>query len=144
MMKPTCTRRLEFDAAHRVTRHESKCRNLHGHRYAVEITVEADGLDECGRVVDFGEVKSIVGTWIDERWDHGTLLHPDDVDLHALCDASGWRHYTMSSEPTAENIAAELGRVAGELLAGRGLRIVRVRVYETPNCWADWLGPEST
>ena len=142
-MKPTCTRRLEFDAAHRVTRHESKCRNLHGHRYAVEITVEADGLDECGRVVDFGEVKSIVGTWIDERWDHGTLLHPDDADLHALCEASGWRHYTMPSEPTAENIAAELGRIAGDLLAGRGLRIVRIRVYETPNCWADWLGPES-
>lgn len=28
----SCTRRLEFDAGHRVPLHESKCKNPHGHR----------------------------------------------------------------------------------------------------------------
>ena len=37
-MTTTCTRRIEFDAAHRVMEHESKCRHLHGHRYAIEAT----------------------------------------------------------------------------------------------------------
>ena len=32
----TCTRRIEFDAAHRILNHESKCKMLHGHRYVVE------------------------------------------------------------------------------------------------------------
>ena len=35
----TCTRRIEFDAAHRVMGHEGKCKHLHGHRYALEARV---------------------------------------------------------------------------------------------------------
>lgn len=53
----TCTRRLEWDAMHRIPRHESKCRAFHGHRYAAEITCLAPELDSPGRVVDFGVVK---------------------------------------------------------------------------------------
>ena len=48
----TITRRLEFDAGHRVYQHESKCNHVHGHRYVVE--VEATGtLDGLGRIIDF-------------------------------------------------------------------------------------------
>ena len=32
------TRRLEFDAGHRIPDHASQCRHLHGHRYAIEVT----------------------------------------------------------------------------------------------------------
>ena len=35
----TITRRLEFDAGHRIPHHANQCRHLHGHRYALEITV---------------------------------------------------------------------------------------------------------
>ncbi len=42
----TCTRRIEFDAAHRILNHESKCKMLHGHRYAIEATFEAKNLDK--------------------------------------------------------------------------------------------------
>ena len=33
------TTRLEFDAGHRIPNHKSNCKNLHGHRYAIEVTV---------------------------------------------------------------------------------------------------------
>jgi 6-pyruvoyltetrahydropterin/6-carboxytetrahydropterin synthase len=138
MSVPTCTRRLEFDSAHRVTRHESKCRHLHGHRYVVEVTAQAAELDACGRVVDFGVVKEKVGAWIDAAWDHGTLAAPWDTDLIALCEKNGWKVYPMPAEPTAENIAVELAKTADALLDDTGVRVVAVRVYETPNCWADW------
>jgi hypothetical protein len=36
------TRRLEFDAGHRIPDHASQCRHLHGHRYALEITLSGD------------------------------------------------------------------------------------------------------
>ena len=35
----TITRKLEFDAGHRIPDHKSQCRNLHGHRYTLEITL---------------------------------------------------------------------------------------------------------
>jgi hypothetical protein len=46
--------------------------------------------------------------------------------------------YWMPAPPTAENLAAELGRIAGELLADTGVTVTRVRIWETPNCYADW------
>lgn len=138
-MTRTCTRRLEFDAAHRVTRHESKCRHLHGHRYAVEVTVSAESLDDRGRVIDFGAVKDLVGGWIDANLDHGTIIKRGDP-LGDFVAAAGWKLHVLDGEPTAENIAEELHRVATDLLGQHGtdIGVVSVRVYETPNCWADF------
>ena len=58
------TTRLEFDAGHRIPSHKSQCKNLHGHRYAIEITLSGDiisqaGASENGMVMDFSEVKAI-------------------------------------------------------------------------------------
>jgi len=39
MQRLTITRRLEFDAGHRIPHHAGKCCHLHGHRYAIELTV---------------------------------------------------------------------------------------------------------
>jgi len=138
----TCTRILEFDAAHRVMRHESKCATLHGHRYKVEITCAADELDEVGRVIDFGVVKLKVGGWLDTRWDHTTIVNQDDSPLldwtmrdHKVCGKR--QPYIFPGEPTAENMAAHLLDIAQELIGNEGLRVVHVRVWETPNCYAD-------
>lgn len=141
----TCTRRLEWDAMHRIPRHESKCAAFHGHRYAAEITAHAPELDDRGRVVDFGVIKERVGGWIDQKWDHTALLMRGDPDpaipaLAASNAAAGRPVYWMDVPPTAENIAAELARVAGELLADTGVRVVRVRIWETPNGSAEWDG----
>ena len=141
-MDTTCTRIFGIDVGHRVMRHESKCAHVHGHRYGIEVTCAAPALDAVGRVVDFSVVKQVVGTWLDDNLDHGYAHHPDDpvgVYLHG----QGQKTFAMPAEygePTAENMARLVGAVAGHLLAGHGIRVARVRVYETPNCWADWEG----
>jgi 6-pyruvoyltetrahydropterin/6-carboxytetrahydropterin synthase len=139
----TCTRRLEWDAAHRIPRHESRCKAWHGHRYAAEITCAAPELDSLGRVVDFGVIKERVGAWIDANWDHTALLQEGDDDpavqaLAASNEASGRPVYWMEGAPTAENIVSELARVAQELLADTGVRVEAIRLWETPNCSAQW------
>ena len=45
------TRRLEFDAGHRIPDHASQCRHLHGHRYALEVTLSGDIITTSRRVV---------------------------------------------------------------------------------------------
>ena len=132
-----CTRRLEFDSAHRVMRHESKCKNLHGHRYVVEITA-AGALDSLGRVIDFSVLKTAVGSWIDRNWDHGCIGNLEDKHLIALCRANDWKCYLMPNNPTAENMASHLFEVANHILEGSGVCVSHVRLYETPNCWADF------
>lgn len=139
----TCTRKLEFDAAHRVMQHESKCKHLHGHRYTAEVTLEVPELDALGRVLDFGIIKGELGAWIDAHLDHGTIVNAKDEKLIALCRAEGWRLFTMDGNPTAENLAKLIYDKATEMFAGRA-SVAHVRLRETPNCWADYTGPNAT
>lgn len=150
------TRQFGFDAGHRVLRHESKCATLHGHRYTAEVTVESPELDALGRVIDFSVLKSIVGQWIDDNWDHTMILHENDPLSLALrsprnvvpfafgtriADILGPRPayiLTGKRNPTAENLAEELAIVATALLAPHNLTVTQVRLWETPNCYADW------
>lgn len=141
---PLCTRRMEFDAAHRVMNHESKCRNLHGHRYVVEATFAArnqdnGGLDTLGRVIDFGVIRDVLGTWIDENWDHATILFNQDKALgKAISDQTGQRIFYLGANPTAENMADYLLHdICPRLFASHNVTCTRIRLYETPNCYAD-------
>ena len=130
------TRRLEIDVGHRLMRHDGKCRNVHGHRYAFEITCVADELDTVGRIIDFSAVKEVVGTWLDETMDHGFVYQEGDP-IGAAIAADGSKVYEVPFPPTAENLAAYVLRKANTLLAGRGIKVMLVRCHETPNCYAD-------
>lgn len=146
------TRKIEFDAGHRVLGHESKCANLHGHRYVAEITVSAKKLDSISRVVDFSVIKNEVGGWIDKYWDHNMILNTEDplVKVHPHSLESPAHHakrfcgrdpYIMPDgmNPTAECMAEVLFNQAIEILSPhKDLVVVGVRLYETPNCWADY------
>jgi len=135
------TRSFEFDSGHRVLGHGSKCRFLHGHRYRAEVSVVSDGLDELGMVMDFGKVKELVGNWIDENLDHNMILHEDDYLAHSPhSQLVGRQPYIMPTgeNPTAENIAKLIYDRTSPLIRDHGLVMSRVRVWETPNCWADY------
>lgn len=138
------TRHFRIDAGHRVYGHESKCAHLHGHSYSIDVTVTAPSLDTLGRVIDFSAIKTLVGTWLDEHWDHNFLAHPEDTIVTVLSlEMHGRQPYLMRyGNPTAENIAKELFEIASSLLSSQSIVVTRVRVYETPNCWADYDGAE--
>jgi 6-pyruvoyltetrahydropterin/6-carboxytetrahydropterin synthase len=134
----SCTRRIEFDAAHRVMEHESKCKHLHGHRYAVEATFTAPDLDRLGRVVDFGVIKEKLGSWIDTHWDHTTILYEKDRPLgDAVVAKTGQTIFYLAKNPTAENMAEYLLKLCEELFRGMDVTCTRIRLYETPNCYVD-------
>jgi 6-pyruvoyltetrahydropterin/6-carboxytetrahydropterin synthase len=140
------TRRLEFDAGHRIPDHNSQCRHLHGHRYALEVTLCGDiigrpGDPANGMVMDFSEVKSLAVRHLVEQWDHAFLVCADDhLVVELLQQIPGHKTVVLDRVPTAENLAT----IAFEILDrvyrdtyGNHLQLARVRLYETPNCWAD-------
>lgn len=141
----TCTRILEFDAGHRVVGHEGKCLNAHGHRYKVQITCRAAELDSVGRVIDFGAIKQLVGTWIDRNWDHAMILWEEDRELIDFLVSQGHAVYRLPWNPTAENMARYLlVFICPQMLAPKGIQAIKVRIWETPNCFADATIPESS
>ena len=142
------TRRLEFDAGHRIPQHKSQCRHLHGHRYALEVTlsgevIQTEGTSEQGMVMDFTDVKNIALEKIANVWDHAFLVYRGDVQvLDFLNSIPGHKTVVMDAVPTAENLALTAFKILDAAyidVYGNQLRLERVRLYETPNNWADAL-----
>lgn len=136
----TCTRRIEFDAAHRVMNHESVCKMLHGHRYVLEVTFVASELDNLGRVIDFGVIRDFLKDWINNNWDHNTILNIADQDLgNAIASKIlGQKIYYMNCNPTAENMAKYLfSEVCPKLFSAYNVRCLKIKIFETPNCSAE-------
>jgi 6-pyruvoyltetrahydropterin/6-carboxytetrahydropterin synthase len=129
----TCIRRLEFDYGHRLLNHESKCAHAHGHRGVVEVECTSIELDRAGRVIDFGDVKRIVGGWIDENWDHSFLVNDEDKPMLEFLESQSQRRFAFPGEPSAENMAWFLLTKAQQLLVARNIKVTRVRFWETPN-----------
>lgn len=142
------TRKVEFDAGHRIPNHQSKCRHVHGHRYVLECTVtgpivDTSGHSSEGMIVDFGALKAMMLEHIADRWDHAMLVWEDDIDLLtalAMLSSQSRPHRTIGLPciPTVENLAALAYTTLYDPLMEHGLTLTRVRLYETPNCWADY------
>jgi 6-pyruvoyltetrahydropterin/6-carboxytetrahydropterin synthase len=112
-MRTTVTRAFTFEAAHRLPWHQGACRELHGHGYRLEVSV-AGRVGDNGIVIDFDELGAVVNREIIGRYDHRYL---NDV----------------LDNPTAELIAAD----AWKHLEAAGLDLVRVRLWETADCYAE-------
>jgi 6-pyruvoyltetrahydropterin/6-carboxytetrahydropterin synthase len=145
----TITRKLEFDAGHRIPDHRSQCRNLHGHRYVLEITlqgelVETEGAPDRGMVMDFADVKALAMEHLVNKWDHAFIVYArDEVVRSFLEKMADHKTIVLDRIPTVENLAAEAFRILSGVYDahyGVNLKLKRIRLYETPNCWADVEG----
>lgn len=142
----TITRKLEFDAGHRIPDHKSQCRNLHGHRYTLEITlvgqvIEQEGSSDNGMIMDFSDVKSLAKTHLVDVWDHAFIVYEKDQAVRDFL-ATIPDHKTVIIEhiPTVENLARtafSILRSAFKDHYGTGLRLHKLVLHETPNCWAE-------
>ncbi len=143
------TREIGIDAGHRVTYHGSKCRNLHGHRYTIQATcagpLALEGAEE-GMIIDFGFLKEEMMAEIDAPCDHGLILWQKDPILSIFSVDMGLKIYILPVVPTAENLARHwferLAPRVRERTQGRAT-LKRIRVLETPNCWADYSEQEN-
>jgi 6-pyruvoyltetrahydropterin/6-carboxytetrahydropterin synthase len=140
------TTRLEFDAGHRIPNHKSNCKNLHGHRYAIEVTVtgpihEDSESSDFGMVIDFSDVKQIIKDLVVERWDHAFIVYKDDKEIvNFLNTLPNHKTVMFPVVPTAEHMASEAYQILSAEFNKRfnhQLKIKQIRIYETPNSWAD-------
>lgn len=133
------TRKAEFSAAHYYwvedwTEAENlrvfgRCanRNGHGHNYTLEVTVAGEVDPVSGFVVDLKEMKEILEREVVSVYDHRHL----NLEVPEF----------KTSVPTTENIAIAIWRrLDGKIPHAR---LHRVRVYEMPELFADYLGEEA-
>jgi len=132
------TRQVHFNAAHRLRnprrsqawnrRTYGLCTNphWHGHNYVLEVTLKGRPDPETGYLLDLGKLKRILYRAVVDPCDHRNLN--EEVP------------FLRGINPSTENLViAFWGRI--EPLVPKGT-LYRVRLYETPRNFAEYLGPE--
>jgi 6-pyruvoyltetrahydropterin/6-carboxytetrahydropterin synthase len=135
------TRRATFSASHYYwneawsqERNEEvfgRCarRNGHGHNYTLEVTVAGEPDPVTGFVVDLKWLKDVIETEVLAAYDHRHLNMevPEFAETKLI--------------PTTENIAiAAWTRLEPAVSKAGGAKLSRVRVYETPEIFAEYRG----
>ena len=108
------SKQIELDCGHRVPLHESKCKNLHGHRYVVEMTIWGPLVEagaESGMVKDFGFMKKMLMDVVHDIYDHCLIMQFSDPlvkllvnDLNLLESVSK----QLTDDPTSDKSVAAL------------------------------------
>lgn len=142
----TITRKLEFDAGHRIPDHKSRCRNLHGHRYTLQITlvgevIDVEGSSDNGMIIDFSDIKTLAKQHLVDVWDHAFLVYEKDEKLCAFLESiQGHKTVIIKRIPTVENLAQTAFEILNAAYVdryGTGLRLHKLVLHETPNCCAE-------
>jgi len=132
----TVTRRLLFNAAHRVhnpalsdeenTRLFGRCNNpnWHGHNYTLDVSVRGPIDPVTGYVYDLGKLKALAMERVIDRIDHRNFNL--DVD------------FMRGVIPTAENIVVAIWRELAPVVAPA--RLARLVLWETPNNYVEYSG----
>ncbi len=111
-----------YDAAHFIRDYNGKCERLHGHRYEVEVALAFEDLGPGGIAYDFSEGKKQLRAVTDE------------LDHHNLNDLPAFAGIETSAENQARYIYEEMKARLGAV----GSNLLYVRVWETPNQWAQY------
>jgi 6-pyruvoyltetrahydropterin/6-carboxytetrahydropterin synthase len=133
------TRRVTFSASHyywndawtpeKNAQVFGRCanRNGHGHNYVLEVTLAGEPDPVTGFVVDLRWLKDAIEHEVLAAWDH----------RHLNLEAPEFAH----KNPTTENLAiAAWKRLEPAVMAAGGARLDRVRIYETPEIFAEYRG----
>ena len=123
-----------FDSAHFLYGYEGKCRNIHGHRWKVEVEIKAENLLKNGQlrgmVVDFGDIKKDVKKLLD-YYDHALIIEKNTLKsktLECLLDEE-FKVIEIDFRPTAENFSYFFYKE----IEKKGYSVKKITVYETPN-----------
>jgi len=149
-MRCLISKEIEFDYGHRVPNHDSKCKNLHGHRGKVRAVlsgniIEEEGTSSEGMLMDFSKVKEILMENIHDYLDHRFIMYKNDKLLPILLE-TGCELVIVDFIPTAENIAKHSFEKVAPIIKmayGDELRLVSIEFWETPTSKAIWGESES-
>jgi 6-pyruvoyltetrahydropterin/6-carboxytetrahydropterin synthase len=138
------TRRATFSASHyywnpawTAERNEQvfgRCanKNGHGHNYTLEVTVEGEPDVVTGFVVDLKWLRDAMEREVLNAWDHRHL----NLEVPEFMATE-----TAALIPTTENLAiAAWKRLEASVNGAGGARLSRVRIYETPEIFAEYRG----
>ncbi len=141
---------IEIQSGHMLSKNQDNCKYPHGHSRQVDLILAADGLDQNDMVCDFSILKIALKDFLDSL-DHAMCMNTSDPMYRTFKETYGDRVIGFKdTDPTTEVVAkAIFDKVSDSLNSyaaverqpyplAAGVRLVRVRVWETSTCWAEY------
>lgn len=126
---------FKWEMGHRLTFHQGKCKNLHGHSYRCMIELSGQP-DQNGMLLDYYDLKKIVDPIID-KLDHSFMVYEKDSELSEMLDKLDSNKVIVNFESTAENICFYLLDEIKNASLPANVKCIKVRVLETDNTYAE-------
>jgi len=113
----------KFAAAHQLTMVGTKCENLHGHNWKIEVYVAGEKTDDAGVLIDFGIIKKHV---------REIMAMLDHKYLNEL-------EYFQQGQPSSENIAYFVATELQKRIDNQAVNISKVTAWESDDAGATYI-----
>lgn len=138
------TKEFSFEMAHSLSGYDGACREIHGHSYKLFVTVQGKPNDDpsdpkYGMVMDFGELKRIVGGLIVDRYDHALVIRRTTENSDAIDALRSLYHKIeiCDYQPTCENMVSRFAEEIRRELPP-GIELFSIKLHETATSFAEW------
>lgn len=126
---------FRWEMGHRLSFHNGKCINLHGHSY--KLLVEFEGtIDSNGMMIDYFDVKKIISPIID-KLDHAFMVYEKDTPLIESLKKLNSNFVLVPYQPTAENLCRYFLDNIKSIGLPENIIAVKVLVFETESTYAE-------
>ena len=115
--------RRHFDAAHYLRGYQGRCEQMHGHRFQVVVSVQAQQLNDIGLAFDFVALRGQLDEIL-RRFDHVCLNEVPPFD---------------KINPSSENLAATIYGELESKLRDLTVSLSSIEVWESPEACVTYI-----
>lgn len=144
------TKEVTFDCAHMLSGHNALCKNLHGHTYKLQVSIEGTQIStgsSADMIIDFKDLKEAIQAVVMDKFDHATLISGNpyrgeaENALYNFVTTYGLRFLVLPKRTTAEDMAEyikqEITKYLQEHITTGNISEVFIRLFETPTSYAE-------
>ena len=150
MGRISVTRHIEFEASHILTGYEGLCGNLHGHSYALEVTISCSESKRKSNafnfVLDFSRLNVLLKEYVP---DHAFIVNLENIDsdcaeseIYKVLKKYNRRVFEMFGSPSAENMvelfATDIQGILNKEYPDLDCTVDELKLWETTNSHATW------
>lgn len=127
---------VEIDTGHRLAKnYPYKCKNIHGHRFLIEVFITGNSLNEYDMLVDFNTIKEYLKEDIDKKFDHKLILYEKD-ELREFLDKENTIY--LKGNPTCEYLSKYIFDLLYDKINKAEYKLNSVRVSESPKQYSEF------
>lgn len=143
------TKRFNFEAGHALHGYEGKCKNIHGHSYKLDVTVQGIPIKDrsnpkYGMVIDFADLKKIVKEEIVTPFDHAIVFNKRSPHRDLAEELIKREHNVIlvDYQPTIEMMVIDFAeRITCKL--PKNIQLFSIKLQETASSFAEWFASEN-